>query len=206
MRKTLSYAGAVLVPGGAGLLLHRWAGWTMHSPVRLPAAVALLAGLGLAVAALFAHDALFREGGSVAAALLLVAGLGAVWVEARDSRIRAEVVECVVAGEVTVTYHPTFGEGAPAEKTLYHHPLSCPGGYPTQFTAERRVAEENGTVRIAYDPAHRMDPVLESENVAHGSLVLPSALLLLSAGLSVAALAAEGREGPPLRRRGRSAP
>ncbi|MEU7012265.1 hypothetical protein [Streptomyces sp. NPDC046385] len=196
MRKTLSYAGAVLIPVGAGVLLHLWAGWSMHSPVRLPAVLALLAGLGLAAVALFAHNALFREGGSIAAALLLLAGLGSVWVEARDSRIRAEVVECLVAGKVTKTYHPTFGEGAPAEKTLYHHPLSCPGAYPSEFTAERKVGEQGKTVRIAYDPAHRMDPILASDNVAHGSLVLPSVLLLLSAALSAVALAMEGREEP----------
>ncbi|MEV7276084.1 hypothetical protein [Streptomyces sp. NPDC093111] len=198
MRKTLSYLGAVLVPVGAGILLHLWAGWSMHSPVRLPAALALLAGLGLAVGALFAHNALFREGGTAAivAALLLLAGLGSVWVEARDSRIRAEVVECLVSGPTTVTHHPTFGEGAPAEKTLYHHPLSCPGGYPSEFAAERAVAEQGKTVRLAYDPAHRMDPILESDNVAHGSLVLPSVLLLLSAALSVLALAAEDRDEP----------
>ncbi|MFC8505576.1 hypothetical protein ACFU3J_01730 [Streptomyces sp. NPDC057411] len=194
MRKTLSYPGAVLVPVGAGLLLHLWAGWSMHSPVRVPTVVALLAGLALTAVALLAHNALFREGGSIFAALLLLAGLGSVWVEARDSRIRAEVVECLISGRVTVTRHPTFGEGAPAEKTLYHHPLSCPGVYPTRFTAEHRIGEQGKTVRIAYDPAHRMDPVLESENVAHGSLVLPSVLLLLSAALSTVALAAEGRE------------
>ncbi|MER8042927.1 hypothetical protein [Streptomyces sp. NPDC094032] len=206
MAKALSYAGAVLVPAAAGVLLHLWAGWSMHSPVRLPTLLALLAGLGLAVVALFAHNALFREGGSLVAALLLLAGLGSVWVEARDSRIRSEVVECLVSGKTTVTFHPTFGEGAPGDKTLYHHPLSCPGGYPSDFTAERRIAEPGKTVRIAYDPAHRMDPVLESENVAHGSLVVPSVLLLLSAALSCTALAAEGREEPLLRRRGRSAP
>ncbi|KKZ74110.1 hypothetical protein VO63_09580 [Streptomyces showdoensis] len=191
----------MLVPVGAGVLLHLWAGWSMHSPVRLPAVLALLAGLGLAAVALFAHNALFREGGSVLAVLLILAGLGSVWVEARDSRIRAEVVECLVSGRVTVTHHPTFGEGAPAEKTLYHHPLSCPGGYPSQFAAERKVAEEGRTVRIAYDPAHRMDPVLESENTAHGSLVVPAVLLLSGAALSVAAIAAEGRDGTVRRRR-----
>lgn len=204
MGKTLSYlryVGAVLVPVGAGVLLHLWAGWSMHSPVRLPTVLALLAGLGLTAVALFAHNALFREGGSIAAALLLVAGLGSVWVEARDSRIRAEVVECVVTGKAKVTEHPTFGEGAAAEKTLFHHPLSCPGGYPSEFTAERRIAEPGKTVRIAYDPAHRMDPVLESENVAHGSLVVPSVLLLLSALLSGVAIAGEEWEDPALRSR-----
>lgn len=195
MRKALSYAGAGLVPVGAGVLLHLWAGWSMHSPVRIPTALALLGGLGLTAVALLAHNALFREGGSVIAALLLVAGLGSVWVEARDSRIRAEVVACVISGRTTVTHHPTFGEGAAAEKTLYRHPLDCPGAYPTHFTAEHKIGEPGKTVRIAYDPAHRMDPVLESENVAHGSLVLPSVLLLLSAALSGVAVAGEGGAG-----------
>ncbi|MFE5298567.1 hypothetical protein [Streptomyces sp. NPDC056632] len=198
MTKTVSYAGAVLVPAGAGVLLHLWAGWSMHSPVRLPTVLALLAGLALAGVALFAHDALFREGGSILAAVLLLAGLGAVWVEARDSRIRAEVVACVVAGEPRTTFHPTFGEGAPSEKRLYHHPVSCDGGYPPEFTAEKRIGGAGTKVDIAYDPAHRMDPILAEDNVAHGSLVVPSVLLTLSAALSALALAGEGRENGPM--------
>ncbi|MET9955640.1 hypothetical protein ABZ135_29395 [Streptomyces sp. NPDC006339] len=195
MRRALAYLGAVLVPSGAGLLLHLWAGWSMRSPVRVPTLIAVLAGLALTGVALLAHDALFREGGSLAAVVLLVAGLAAVWVEARDSRIRAEVVTCEITGKARATYHPTFGEGAPSDKWLYHHPLDCPGGYPSEFTAEERIGEAGKTVRIAYDPAHRMDPILEKDNVAHGSPVVPSVLLALSAVLSVVAVAAEERTG-----------
>ncbi|MFI8822447.1 hypothetical protein [Streptomyces sp. NPDC053431] len=198
MAKTLSYAGAVLVPAGAGVLLHLWAGWSMRSPVRVPTALALLAGLALTGLALFAHNALFREGGSVVAVVLLVAGLGAVWVEARDSRIRAEVAECVITGKARATFHPTFGEGAPSEKWLYHHPLDCDGGYPSEFTAERRVGDAGRKVRIAYDPAHRMDPVLAEDNVSHGSLAVPSVLLTLCAALSALAIVGEGRGESPL--------
>ncbi|MFG3345440.1 hypothetical protein ACGF1Z_10295 [Streptomyces sp. NPDC048018] len=198
MTKTVSYAGAVLVPAGAGVLLHLWAGWSMHSPVRVPAVLALLAGLALAGLALFAHDALFREGGSIVAAVLLVAGLGAVWVEARDSRIRAEVAACEITGEARMTYHPTFGEGAPGEKRLYHHPLVCDGGYPSDFTAEKRIGAAGTKVDIAYDPAHRMDPILAEDNVAHGSLVVPAVLLTLCAALSGLALAGEGRRDGPM--------
>ncbi|MFI8965608.1 hypothetical protein ACIGO8_26255 [Streptomyces sp. NPDC053493] len=193
MRKVLSYAGTVLVPFGAGALLHLWAAWSMRSPVRLPTAVAVLVGLVLAAAALFAHNALFRDGGTggIVAMLLLVAGLGAVWVEARDSRVRGEVAECVITGKATATYHPTFGEGAPSEKWLYRHPLDCDGGYPTEFKAEERIGDKGKTVRIAYDPAHRMDPVLEKDNVARGSLVFPSVLLALCAAVSALSIVAE---------------
>ncbi|MEV5969885.1 hypothetical protein [Streptomyces sp. NPDC051921] len=198
MRKTLPYAGSVLVPAGAGVLLHLWAGWSMHSPVRLPTALALLAGLALTGVALLAHNALFREGGSVIAAVLLVAGLGSVWVEARDSRIRAEVAACVITGKARATYHPTFGEGAPGEKWLYHHPLDCDGDYPTEFTAEKRIGDAGKKVDIAYDPARRMDPVLAEDNVSHGSLVVPSILLALCAALSATAIGTEGRDSGPM--------
>ncbi|MFI8517089.1 hypothetical protein ACIGEZ_04545 [Streptomyces sp. NPDC085481] len=192
--KVPSLLGAVLVPAAAGLLLHLWAGWSMHSPVRIPTLFAVLVGLVLTAAALGAHNALFREGGSVLAAVLLVAGLAAVWVEARDSAVRGAVVECVVVGRVKVTEHPAFGEGAPAAKTLYHHTLTCPGGYPSEFSAEQKAGDAGSPVRIAYDPAHRMDPVLASDNVSRGSLVIPSVLLFLCAALSVLAVAAEGTE------------
>ncbi|MFD9801135.1 hypothetical protein [Streptomyces sp. NPDC059071] len=196
-RKALSYAGALLVPAAAGVLLHLWAGWSMRSPVRIPTFAAVLAGLVLTAAALFALDALFREGrgASVLAVCLLVGGLGAVWVEARDSRVRGAVADCVVAGKVTVTLHPTFGEGAPLPKRLFHHPLDCEGGYPSRFSAEEKIGDPGKPVRIAYDPARRMDPVLASRNTAHGSLVLPSVLLGLCAAVSVLAIAAEHREG-----------
>ncbi|MFJ7065573.1 hypothetical protein [Streptomyces sp. NPDC101115] len=195
MRKALSYAGALLVPTAAGVLLHLWAGWSMRSPVRIPTSAAVLAGLVLTAVALLAHNSLFREGGGadVFAVCLLVAGLGSVWVEARDSRVRGAVADCVVAGKVTVTRHPTFGEGAPRPKQLFHHPLDCDGGYPKEFSAEEKIGDRGKPVRIAYDPAHRMDPVLASRNTAHGSLVLPSVLLGLCAAASAYAIAAEGR-------------
>ncbi|MFE0647811.1 hypothetical protein ACFVZH_04350 [Streptomyces sp. NPDC059534] len=193
MGKTVPYAGALLVPAVAGALLWRWADWSLRSPHGLPTALAVAGGLALTAVALLAHNALFREGGSIAAAVLIVAGLTAVWVEARDSAVRGAVADCVVVGKARVTHHPTFGEGAPAAKTLYHHTLDCVGGYPTEFSAEERIAEPGGAVRIAYDPAHRMDPVLEGRNKAHGSPVVPTSLLALSAALSAAAIAREGR-------------
>ena len=192
MRKSLACLGAVVVPSGAGLLLHLWAGWSMRSPVRVPTLLAVLAGLVLTAVALLAHNALFREGGSIAAVVLLVAGLGAVWVEARDSRVRAEVVTCEITGKARATYHPTFGEGAPSDMWLYHHPLDCPGGYPSEFTAEERIGEAGRTVRIAYDPARRMDPVLEKHNKPSGSPVVPSILLALSVVVSVVTVVGEG--------------
>jgi hypothetical protein len=195
MGKAVPYAGAVLVPAVAGTLLWQWAGWNLRSPHGLPTVLAVAGGLALTAAALLAHNALFREGGSIAAAVLILAGLTAVWVEARDSAVRGAVADCVVVGEVRVTHHPTFGEGAPAAKTLYHHTLDCAGGYPTEFSAEERIAEPGGAVRIAYDPAHRMDPVLARDNKDHGSLVIPASLLVLSAALSVTAIAGEGRDG-----------
>ncbi|MFF5971915.1 hypothetical protein ACFY7C_10365 [Streptomyces sp. NPDC012769] len=191
MRRAPAYLGAVLVPLGAGLLLHLWAGWSMRSPVRVPTLLAALAGLALTGVALLAHNALFREGGSIVAVVLLVAGLVAVWVEAGDSRVRAAVVGCEITGTARATYHPTFGEGAPSEMWLYHHPLDCPGGYPSEFTAEERIGAAGKKVRVAYDPARRMDPILEKDNVAHGSPVLPSVLLALSVVFSLAAVAAE---------------
>ncbi|WP_030762275.1 hypothetical protein [Streptomyces griseus] len=192
MGRVLAYAGAVAVPLGAGVLLHLWGTWSMRSPLGAPAALAVLVGLVLAGIAAAAHDALFREGGSVLALVLLLAGLGAVWIEARDARVRPETVRCVVVGKVRVTDHPTFGEGAPEAKRLYHHTLDCPGGHPEEFAWEEKLGEAGESVGIAYDPAGRMDPVPAAENVARGSLVVPAALLLLSAALSTAALAAEG--------------
>ncbi|MFF0554513.1 hypothetical protein ACH4ZU_15585 [Streptomyces sp. NPDC020472] len=193
MRKAVSYAGALLVPAVAGTLLWWWADRSLRSPHGLPAVLALGGGLLLTAAALLAHNALFREGGGVAAAVLILAGLTAVWVEARDSAVRGAVADCVVVGEVRVTHHPTFGEGAPPAKTLYHHTLDCVGGRPTEFSAEERIAEPGGRVRIAYDPDHRMDPVLARDNEPHGSPVIPASLLVLSAALSVLAIAREGR-------------
>ncbi|GGY30708.1 hypothetical protein [Streptomyces omiyaensis] len=192
--RVLAYAGAVTVPLGSGALLHLWGSWSMRSPLGTPAALAVLVALVLAGLAVAAHHALFREGGSVLALVLLLAGLGAVWIEARDSRVRGATVECVVVGKVRVTDHPTFGEGAPEPKRLYHHALDCPGGHPREFAWERKLGGAGETVAIAYDPARRMDPVPADENVARGSLFLPGALLLLAAGLSVAALAVEGTD------------
>ncbi|AJF65243.1 hypothetical protein [Streptomyces vietnamensis] len=194
MGKAVAYAGALLVPAVAGTLLWRWADWNLRSPHGLPTVLAVGGGLVLAAVALLAHDALFREGGSIAAVVLILAGLTAVWVEARDSTVRGAVADCVVVGKVRVTHHPTFGEGAPAAKTLYHHTLDCVGGYPDKFSAEERIAEPGGPVRIAYDPAHRMDPILARDNKAHGSPVIPVSLLALSAALSVVAIAGEGRD------------
>ncbi|MER5735111.1 hypothetical protein ABT117_05465 [Streptomyces sp. NPDC002262] len=193
--RVLAYAGAVAVPFGSGALLHLWAGWSMRSPLGTPTALAVIVGLVLAGLAVAAHDALFREGGSVLALVLLLAGLGAVWIEARDSRVRGETVECVVVGKVRVTDHPTFGEGAPEAKRLHHHALDCPGGRPKEFSWEEKLGEAGESIRIAYDPAGRMDPVPAGENVARGALYVPAGLLLLAAGLSVAALAAEGTDG-----------
>lgn len=116
-----------------------------------------------------------------------------MWGEARDAAVRGAVTDCVVVGEIRVTHHPTFGEGAPHPKTLYLHTLDCDGGRPRDFSAEERIAEPGGTVRIADDPAGRMDPVPEHRNRAHGSPVLPAALLVLSTALTVVTLAAEGR-------------
>ncbi|MFE5794366.1 hypothetical protein ACFQ8C_17520 [Streptomyces sp. NPDC056503] len=190
--RLLAYAGAVAVPLGAGALLHLWGSWSLRSPLGTPTALAVLVGLVLAGLAVAAHNALFREGGSVLALVLLLAGLGAVWVEARDSRVRGATVECMVVGKVRVTDHPTFGEGAPVAKRLYHHALDCPGGYPEEFSWERKLGEAGKRLRIAYDPARRMDPVPADENVARGALFVPVGLLLLAAGLSAAALAVEG--------------
>ncbi|MFB6837404.1 hypothetical protein [Streptomyces sp. NPDC056361] len=193
MGKAVPYAGALLVPALAGTLLWTWADRSLRSPHGLPTALGVAGGLVLTAAALLAHNALFREGGSIAAAVLVLAGLTAVWVEARDSAVRGAVTDCVVVGEVEVTHHPTFGEGAPEAKTLYHHTLDCAGGYPTEFSAEERIGSSGTAVRIAYDPAHRMDPVLERRNKAHGSPVVPASLLALSAVLSVVAISREGR-------------
>ncbi|MFG2642964.1 hypothetical protein ACGFYP_18605 [Streptomyces sp. NPDC048370] len=195
MGKALSYLGAVVVPLGTGALLYLWADGSLGGGAGTPTAIAVLVGLALTVAALVAHNALFREGGSCLGALLMVAGLAAVWVEVRDSTTRDEVVACVVVGKVRVTHYPTFGEGAPRPKTLFHHPLDCPGGYPSEFGAEEKVADEGGKVRIAYDSARRMDPVLESENVPRGSPWIPAALLTLAAAASVVAIAREAPEG-----------
>ncbi|MGW3370707.1 hypothetical protein [Streptomyces hydrogenans] len=192
--RVLTYAGAVAVPFGSGTLLHLWGGWSMRSPLGTPTALAVLVGLVVAGLAVAAHNALFREGGSVLALVLLLAGLGAVWIEARDSRVRGETVECVVVGKVRVTDHPTFGEGAPEAKRLYHHTLECPGGYPAAFSWEERLGEAGKPIRIAYDPARRMDPVPADENVARGALFVPAGLLLLATVLSVAALAVEGTD------------
>ncbi|MEU2232702.1 hypothetical protein [Streptomyces vietnamensis] len=186
MGKAVPYTGTLLVPAVAGWLLWRWTG------LNLPGVLTLGGALALTAAALLAHNALFREGGSIAAAVLIVAGLTAVWVETRDSEVRDAVADCVVVGKVRVTQHPTFGEGAPEAKTLYHHTLDCVGGYPTEFSAEERIAEPGGAVRIAYDPAHRMDPILARDNQAHGSPVIPVSLLALSAALSAVAIAGEG--------------
>ncbi|MFJ5829926.1 hypothetical protein [Streptomyces sp. NPDC093089] len=193
MGKALPYAGALLVPALAGTLLWTWADRSLRSPHGLPTALGVAGGLALTAAALLAHNALFREGGSIAAAVLMLAGLTAVWVEARDSAVRGAVADCVVLGEVKVTHHPTFGEGAPEARTLYHHTLDCAGGYPTDFSAEERIGSSGTAVRIAYDPAHRMDPVLERQNKAHGSPVVPASLLALSAALSAVAISREGR-------------
>ncbi|MGW4159145.1 hypothetical protein [Streptomyces sp. NPDC004788] len=196
IRKVVSYAGAVLVPAGAGVLLHSWASWTMLRTTSVPMAVAVLVGLLLTVIALAAHNALFREGGSILALLLLVAGLGSVWVEARDSRVRGAVVSCVVVGKPKGVFHETFGEDAPSSYWIFHHTLDCEGGYPSEFTARERVGEPGATVRIAYDPTHRLDPVLAKDNVSTGSPVLPSVLLTLCAVATVVTVAREGRSGP----------
>ncbi|WP_158821975.1 hypothetical protein [Streptomyces sp. NRRL F-5727] len=188
MGRVLAYAGAVAVPLGAGVLLHLWGSWSMRSAQAVPTALAVLGGLVLAGLAAAAHNALFREGGGALALVVLLAGLGAVWIEARDSRVRGATVSCVVVGKVRVTDHPTFGEGAPEAKRLYHHTLDCPGGRPKEFSWERRLGEAGAPVRIAYDPAGRMDPVPADENVARGALPVPAGLLLLAAGLSVASL------------------
>ncbi|MFD8014959.1 hypothetical protein [Streptomyces sp. NPDC058955] len=198
--RALSYAGAVAVPLGAGALLHLWAGWSTRSPLGVPTALAVLVGLVLAGAAALAHDALFRAGGGVLALVVLLAGLGAVWIEARDSRVRGATVSCVVVGRVRVTDHPTFGEGAPEAKRLYHHTLDCPGGGPKEFSWERKLGDSGTPVRIAYDPAGRMDPVPADENVARGAPFVPAGLLLLAAGLSVASLRHElTGKGPRIR-------
>ncbi|MEU7111959.1 hypothetical protein [Streptomyces sp. NPDC046182] len=194
MGKVLSYLGAVVVPLGAGALLYLWADWSLRGSAT-PTGVAVLVGLAILGAALVAHNALFREGGGCLAALLILAGLAAVWVEVRDSSTRSEVVSCVVVGKVGVTHHPTFGEGAPEPKRLFHHTVDCPGGYPAEFTAETRAASEGGRIRIAYDPTHRLDPVLASENVPRGSPVIPAVLLALSALASVITIAGEGGKG-----------
>jgi len=191
-RKVLSAHGAALVAAGAGVLLHLWESWSMRSPVRVPTAVAVLAGLALTAAAVLALNALFREGGSILAVVLLVLGLAAVWVEARDSRVRGAEVACVVVGKVEVTQHPTFGEGAPEPKTLFHHTLDCDGGYPKRFSAEERIGDAGTPVRLAIDPAHRMDPILARDNRARGSLVLPSLLLALAATAGAVTIAREG--------------
>ncbi len=184
MGKAVPYAGALLVPA-AGTLLWPWAGWGPHG---LPTVLAVGGGLVPTAAALLAHDAPFREGGGIAAAVLIPAGLMAVRVEARDSAVRGAVADRVVVGEVRVTRHPTSGGGAPPAKTLYHHTLDRVGGRPTEFSAEERIAGTGGTVRIAYDPAHRMGPVLERDDQAHGSPVVPASL----PALPVTAIAGEG--------------
>lgn len=194
MGRVLAYTGAVAVPLGAGVLLHLWGSWSMRSPLGTPTALAVLVGLVLAGLAVAAHNALFREGGSVLALILLLAGLGAVWIEARDSRVRGATVECAVVGKVRVTDHPTFGEGGPEPKRLYHHTLDCPGGYPERFAWEEKLGEAGKRLTIAYDPARRMDPVPADENVARGSLVIPAVLLVLAAALSVTAVALEGTD------------
>ncbi|MFF9910325.1 hypothetical protein [Streptomyces sp. NPDC013457] len=183
------------VPLGAGALLYLWADWSLHRSAT-PTAVAVLVGVALTVAALVACNALFRAGGGCLAVLLMVAGLAAVWVEVRDSSPRSEVVACAVVGEVRVTHHPSFGEGAPRPRTLFHHTVDCPGGYPAEFTAESRAASEGGTIRIAYDPTHRQDPVLASENVSPGSPVIPTVLLTLSALTSLITLARRPGRAP----------
>ncbi|MGW5420682.1 hypothetical protein [Streptomyces sp. NPDC003943] len=200
MPKVVSYAGAVLVPAGAGVLLYLWASWSMLRSTSVPVAVALVVGVLLAGVALALHNALFREGGSIVAVLLLVAGLGSVWVEARDSRVRGATVECVVVGKPKAVFHETFGEDAPPSYWLYHHTLDCQGGYPSDFTARERIAEPGAPVRIAYDPEHRMDPVLAKDNVSTGSPVVPSVLLTLCAALTAATIAREGRPGAGLSR------
>ncbi|WP_282696745.1 hypothetical protein [Streptomyces sp. CC208A] len=190
--RALPYAGAVAVPLGSGVLLHWWAGWSLRSPLGTPTALAVLVGLLLAGLAVVAHNALFREGGSILALLVLLAGLGAVWVEARDARVRGATASCVVVGKVRVTDHPTFGEGAPRAKRLHHHTLDCPDGGPKEFSWERRLGDTGSPVRIAYDPAGRMDPVPADENTARGAPYVPAGLLLLAAGLSAASVRYEG--------------
>ncbi|MFI8421466.1 hypothetical protein [Streptomyces sp. NPDC085460] len=186
--KALAYAGAVAVPLGAGVLLHLWTGWAARSPLGVPNALADGGALVLAALAVVALNGLFRAGGSILALVALLAGLGAVWVEARDSRVRGATVECLVVGKVRVTDHPTFGEGAPEPKRLYHHTLDCPGGRPAELSWERKLGEPGKPVRIAYDPARRMDPVPAEENVARGAPYVPAALLLLAAALTAGSL------------------
>ncbi|MFJ3905730.1 hypothetical protein [Streptomyces sp. NPDC090025] len=190
----LAYPGALLVPFGSGWLLYRWATWSMHSSA-VPTFVSIAVGLALTVVALLALGVLFRASGSIFALVLLFLGLASVWVEARDARVRPEVVDCVVVGKVTVTEHPTFGDGAPESKTLFHHTLDCVGGYPRDFAAEEKIGDDGTKTRIAIDPDRRLDPVLARDNKAIGSPVIPTVVLSLAALLTVVTLVREGRPG-----------
>ncbi|MFJ3585107.1 hypothetical protein ACIPPS_23170 [Streptomyces sp. NPDC090127] len=195
--------GVLVVPLGAGWLTYLWADWSLRGGTGTPRFVALLGGIVLAAVALAALGALFRETGTAAGfgLFLLVLGMGAAWVEVADSTTRSEVVSCAVVGKVRQSHHPTFGEGAPQAKTLYHYELDCPGGLFPEFSSETKadpegaVDGEGGRIRVAYDPDRRMDPVLASENVAIGSPVIPTILLALSALASLVAIATEEREG-----------
>ncbi|MGW6565629.1 hypothetical protein [Streptomyces sp. NPDC054975] len=194
--KPLTALGVLVVTFGAGWLTYRWADWSLRSEAGTPRFVALLGGVVLAAVALVALGALFRETGAAVGfgLFLLVLGLGAVWVEVADSTTRSEVVTCAVVGKVRTSHHPTFGEGAPKDKTLFHYELDCPGGLFPEFSSETKAEVEDGKIRVAYDPSRRMDPILASENLAIGSPVIPTILLALSALASLIAVVGEGRE------------
>ncbi|MFF8604619.1 hypothetical protein ACF06X_01650 [Streptomyces sp. NPDC015346] len=167
------------VPGGAAALLYAWAAWCFGGPSSPSTTVAVSVGGALVLGAGVTYFLLVDGNTGFFGALALIGGLLLTVAVADQAASRGETATCVVT-KIREELRKSVGEGG-AEKTLYHHTLRCPGGYPSSLGAEdRRVAPEGGEVRVAYDAERRVAPAVEGSSSPWRPALLALPLLALA--------------------------
>ncbi|MGW0366722.1 hypothetical protein [Streptomyces sp. NPDC002990] len=177
------------VPLVAVAALFGWAHWYYAGSSPPSAAVAVAGGAVLVVVACAGYYIHIGGSGGFFGALFLGLGLLVTVVAVDQAAARGEVATCVVR-EVQTKTQPSFGEGAPPEKTLYRFLLRCPGGYPTELKDDRAIAAEGEEVRVAYDPEGRVSPAAEGGTTPTRAALYAAVLLLLSTTIAL------GRRAP----------
>ncbi|QES06158.1 hypothetical protein DEJ44_11330 [Streptomyces venezuelae] len=150
---------ATILPAACTVAVYAWAVWCFGSPAAPSTTVAVAVGAAAILVAAVAYYLLVDGVVGFWGALALTGGLLLAVASADQSAGRSAVADCVVV-RVWAETRESFGEGG-AEKTLHHHTLRCPGGYPATLAEDRRVAPDGGTVRVAYDPRRRVGPAVE---------------------------------------------
>lgn len=127
---------ATILPAACTVAVYAWAVWCFGSPAAPSTPVAVAVGAAAILVAAVAYYLLVDGVVGFWGALALTGGLLLAVASADQSAGRSAVADCVVV-RVWAETRESFGEGG-AEKTLHHHTLRCPGGYPATLAEDRR--------------------------------------------------------------------